>query len=594
MSSDAAMGDEALLKIHAAVRRQLKSKRFQLSPCLDAIKVLEDVAEAASAGRRIELALDTVKSLGGMENPTLGIRALRAAAAHEGCIADPLLRRKWLLFLGAMEIGAGRAGSAMEHLVASLELARDLGDEVGIINAWNNITLLAAKAGQYEDAIRFASQAIDLIEEGERRGDADGADIAGPLLNRGNALRRLGRIDEATNDLASAVSISLCQRRSVLVSIRQAKGLAMLAGCHFERGEISRGNAYLSALKEMVKAGHCPPHIRLFADLAMAERAGALALWSKSLEALEELLRRCRSDHFDLREDVLYALQRIAIAAGRDDKADEYVSLLSDGMRANAEAVISNFSRFCEVDKDMESALREVDNVVHGISRYRSTAWSAESTWTNLVGMASSASMLEDGSGEHGVRVAALCSEVGAAMLLSGDSMRLLEQASLLHDIGKAASPASLLSKVDPLTDHESALLSRHSDDGGRLIEHSPLANRGRIADVVRLHHHPFDGVGAPRPIRSEAIPVEARILAACDSFDALINGRPRRSALSVSEALKEILRVAGREIDPKVAAVLIESVRRICRSHGNIIAFLSEGAVRHGYTSARRRLLRM
>ena len=105
----------------------------------------------------------------------------------------------------------------------------------------------------------------------------------------------------------------------------------------------------------------------------------------------------------------------------------------------------------------------------------------------------------------------------------------------------------------------------------------------------MRLHHQPYDGVGARRMLKGDAIPIEARIVAACDHFDALVMGRPRRLAVPIEEALCELLRQSGRDFDPRVVEVLIATVRQLRCEHSDVMAYLAEDADQYDFTSARR-----
>ena len=140
-------------------------------------------------------------------------------------------------------------------------------------------------------------------------------------------------------------------------------------------------------------------------------------------------------------------------------------------------------------------------------------------------------------------------------MGLNEDAISSVEQAGLLHDLGKVGVPLSVLIKQERLSDHEPELLERHADEGAKLIERSTVANRAQLAELVRMHHRPSNLSGSPAGHAS--IPIEARILSACDRFDARIAGRPRSSAVTVAEALQEMFGMA--DLDPRVVEALMK-----------------------------------
>ena len=590
---------ELLAEAHAAVLEQSKRREFDAGPGTRAIDLLEGLPPPSGpVDDRVTLAIDAVRCLGGMQSGLLGYRALVAAASREAEFQDLLVRRKWLTALGLMEVVLGRAGDATRDLVAALELARSLGDATGVVNGWVTLALLASAAGQYEDTLQFTSNALSELETFSRAGQLVPAEVVKTLyLNSSNALRRLGRLDEATNAMTRGAALPGSDT-AVVRTIQCLKDLYLLVSLHAESGLLGLAKLHFAEMQRVFDgatglAGESAHSLALArAEVLAAEGSvdEAMALLESVISSLSAVT--AYDDHLC---DALEALQRIARQAGLREKADAGLTTFANLLRSNAERIVAEFDQFPEFGKDVTSALREVDNVVHGIERSSEpfAATTAAIASRNLIAMAASASAVEERTGEHGVRVAQLCREVGRSLGLSDEHVFLAEQAALVHDIGKATVPPAILSKTEDLTEHEGALLERHADDGGRLIERSKLPNRSRIAEIIRLHHHPYDGVGKQSSVRADLIPIEARLLAACDRFDALVMGRPRRPAVPVAEALKELLRQSGRDFDPRVVASLIETVRRLQRNNADLIAFLSEDAEQFEYIAARRMLRR-
>jgi putative two-component system response regulator len=126
-----------------------------------------------------------------------------------------------------------------------------------------------------------------------------------------------------------------------------------------------------------------------------------------------------------------------------------------------------------------------------------------------------------------------------------------LELGSRLHDIGKIGVRESVLNKAGPLTEEEYAHVMEHPVIGWRLL--APLLrDMPHALAVVRSHHERFDGLGAPDQLRGQEIPLEARITAVADSFDAMTSGRPYRDGMTVDDALAELRRCAGTQFDPQ------------------------------------------
>ena len=155
----------------------------------------------------------------------------------------------------------------------------------------------------------------------------------------------------------------------------------------------------------------------------------------------------------------------------------------------------------------------------------------------------------------HSLRVTALSLLLSAEMELTFDERCAVELAGVLHDVGKIAVPEALLRKPAALSEEEFAVIQRHPSDGARIIRNMPELDRiVRMADVlaaVEHHHERYDGKGYPGRLRGEAIPRIARILAVCDTFDAITSDRPYRRARASEAALAVLEENAGAQFDP-------------------------------------------
>jgi|GEM_PF-5552889 len=132
----------------------------------------------------------------------------------------------------------------------------------------------------------------------------------------------------------------------------------------------------------------------------------------------------------------------------------------------------------------------------------------------------------------------------------------ILVQAALLHDVGKLAMSLSLLRKSGILSPAERTLLIQHVTKGVALLEMLDVDER--VVSIVATHHERWDGTGYPKGLAEEAIPLEARILAIADSYDAMVADRPYRKALTVDEAAAELRREAGHQFDPHLVALFV------------------------------------
>ncbi len=126
-----------------------------------------------------------------------------------------------------------------------------------------------------------------------------------------------------------------------------------------------------------------------------------------------------------------------------------------------------------------------------------------------------------------------------------------------LHDIGKVGIPEHILCKAGPLDPSEWEMMRTHPAVGAQIVE--PMRFLGSAVDIVRSHHEWFDGTGYPRGLRGSQIPLAARIFSIADSFDAMTSDRPYRAAMSIDEALSEVVAGSATQFDPDVVDAFLE-----------------------------------
>jgi HD-GYP domain-containing protein (c-di-GMP phosphodiesterase class II) len=160
----------------------------------------------------------------------------------------------------------------------------------------------------------------------------------------------------------------------------------------------------------------------------------------------------------------------------------------------------------------------------------------------------------------HGARVGELSEAVGIRMGWGADRLRRLRIGARLHDIGKLAVPSEVWQKPGPLTPAELAHVRRHPAAGVQLLAGM---NELRFAvPCVLFHHERWDGCGYPSRKRGNEIPLEARVLAITDAYDAMTSPRPYGPPLDHDAAVEELARCAGTQFDPTVAAVFLDLLR--------------------------------
>ena len=163
---------------------------------------------------------------------------------------------------------------------------------------------------------------------------------------------------------------------------------------------------------------------------------------------------------------------------------------------------------------------------------------------------------------KHTHRVAETARHVGMKLGLPERALDALYRGGIIHDIGKIGVPDAILLKPGPLAGDEIRIMRAHTTIGESIVR--PLRSGANLLPIIRNHHERFDGNGYPDGLAGRAIPRLARIVAVCDSYDALVTDRPYRKARSVDEAIATLADGAGKQWDPEVVEVLVGELSAI------------------------------
>jgi HD-GYP domain-containing protein (c-di-GMP phosphodiesterase class II) len=163
-------------------------------------------------------------------------------------------------------------------------------------------------------------------------------------------------------------------------------------------------------------------------------------------------------------------------------------------------------------------------------------------------------------TGEHTRDVVALSVAVAERLGLDEHRRRNVEFGALLHDVGKVAIPKEIINKPGPLDDAEWEIMRTHTVEGQRMLDRVGGSMR-EVGVIVRASHERWDGGGYPDGLTGEEIPFEARIISACDAYNAMTTTRPYRKALPIATAAAELVRCAGTQFDPVVVEALLGMV---------------------------------
>jgi HD-GYP domain-containing protein (c-di-GMP phosphodiesterase class II) len=171
----------------------------------------------------------------------------------------------------------------------------------------------------------------------------------------------------------------------------------------------------------------------------------------------------------------------------------------------------------------------------------------------------------------HADQVSTLAAATADELGLPRDAVERIRLAGLLHDVGKIAIPESILSKPGPLDAAERALIDRHPELGAQLVQYVP-GLEGAVPGI-RHHHERYDGHGYPAGLAGADIPIDARIVAAVDTYSAITTDRPYQRATSHTMALAELRSCAANQLDPVVVEALCRVVVREAESAAERLA---------------------
>ncbi|CAH9053877.1 Cyclic di-GMP phosphodiesterase response regulator RpfG [Pseudoalteromonas holothuriae] len=170
----------------------------------------------------------------------------------------------------------------------------------------------------------------------------------------------------------------------------------------------------------------------------------------------------------------------------------------------------------------------------------------------------------DEETGNHILRMSHICMLLAQQLGWSDYRCKLLLHASPMHDIGKIGIPDSILLKEGPLDPQQWEIMKTHAQIGGELLggDNSDLMIMAR--SIALTHHEKYNGTGYPHGLQQEEIPIEGRIAAIADVYDALTSARPYKQAWSTEAALNYIKEQSGQHFDPTIAEIFLSNVQHV------------------------------
>jgi len=165
----------------------------------------------------------------------------------------------------------------------------------------------------------------------------------------------------------------------------------------------------------------------------------------------------------------------------------------------------------------------------------------------------------------HSNKVQRYATIIGKRLYLTTEEQKALEIAALLHDIGRIAISNNIWDKPGKLSSEEYELVKKHPSYSADVVQSISFLNR--VTKIIKAHHERYDGKGYPDGLKGEDIPLEARILAIADAYDAMTSMRSYKDKKEAEEAINEITKLANEQFDPIVVQAFVSEYRK-----GNII----------------------
>jgi putative two-component system response regulator len=169
-------------------------------------------------------------------------------------------------------------------------------------------------------------------------------------------------------------------------------------------------------------------------------------------------------------------------------------------------------------------------------------------------------------TGMHIVRMSNYCYMLAKAYGMNEEQAHLLLHASAMHDVGKIGIADQILMKPGKLNQDELKVMQSHTKIGERILMNSESGVVKLAHNIAGSHHEKWDGTGYPKGLKGDKIPIEGRIAAICDVFDALVSTRPYKNAWSNKEALRFIREQSGKHFDPKLVPLFLQLVPEIMK----------------------------
>ena len=436
---------------------------------------------------------------------------------------DDLTRIEVLLQLAEYELLACDVGEALARTLEAMDIAGRTGDPAHEARVLTQLGGVLQSAGLHRQADHCWARAL------ERLGDREEPRTRGNLW----ALRfPTGFLLDERGD-----AVALEAYRQALACAEAAGPRfrdSMAANAHCNRAAVLIQQGLLDeARSRLAQATHCrnvSDRLRWMISTFYAMAEVREHNDAERLANLERLLHPDRAPARIYLVETYGILSAMFAAMGDATLAGAYLARLSEERAATLADLLAAFNREHPAGGDPGREAKALAFLDH---------------------LAITAELRDDATGRHGYRMARLARHLGTRAGMAEGDLAAFEIAARLHDIGKLAVPDSILLKPGRLDEIELHLMRGHVLMGERIVAAGRVEIAAPVARIVRHHHERWDGTGYPDRLAGEAIPLEARIAALADVYDALTHARPYKRAWSHEEAMGYLRAERGGHFDP-------------------------------------------
>jgi putative two-component system response regulator len=483
-----------------------------------------------------------------------------AVSLQAGFHEDKVLQRRASTACGLLLADTSDFAGAVECHTRALRIAASAEDVVEMSRVWNNIGIAFMPTGHFSLAAGCFQRSLAQIEK-----------VSGPVYSCFSALGNLAHCYFHLNDIDAGLEAASQASKALTPGFVEIDSYgAVLLKRNFVRLLVSKGRFADAKIQvaeaEMLARKAGTPRASIAAAIARVTYEMARGETDVGLTRLSHALTESRLVPATLL-DTLLCIIRAEASAGYPERALARMHELSDLVYRSAVQRARAHIELCDLDC---GSLQSPSNLYSKMQLAEQMPGpSAPPEWALLTRLAVGASLREDNTGWHGMRVGVLTRMLAMARGFSSIEALEIGLAAQIHDIGMLGVPESAMIGHQIAENIDTSKIQTHCDAGADILSDDRHPRILMARDIAQYHHAWWDGSGYPSHVSGKAIPVTARICAVADVFDTATNEGPNQSGMSLIEALNELRALAGTRLDPELVSCFDTLVRREMANEG-------------------------